>query len=307
MWQVAGGIFLGWGLGANDSANIFGTGVATRLISYRNATLLIALFVIIGALLEGPKCMDTVGKMAELEASTAFMATLSAAVTVALLTWRGLPISTSQAIIGAITGVGIYSRSAQFEKLGEVVICWAIAPLAAIFASYLLYRALGFVVEKCLRKPSTRDPIIRTLFIATGCYAAYSLGANNVANTTGAYVGSGLLTPGYGSLIGGVSIALGTLTYSRKVMVTVGERIVPLDPFSAFISQLSLSLVLQAFTELGVPVSASQVIVGAIVGIGLVKGMRTLSRKMIRDILLGWVATPIAAGFISSLILYVVK
>lgn len=312
MWRLIAGIFLGWGLGANDSANIFGTGVATRLIKYSTAIILIALFVIIGSFLEGPKCMNTVGEMVGLTVSTAFIATMAAAIIVSLLTWRGLPISTSQAIIGGVMGIGLYDffrnyGSLHFERLNKVVLCWATAPLAAIMTSYLLYRILGFLIEKYLRRPSTRDLLIETLFILSGCYGAYTLGANNVANITGTYVGSGLLTPLQGALLGGFSIAFGALTYSRQVMVTVGEKIVPLDPFSAFISQFSLSLTLHIFTQLEVPVSASQAIVGAVVGIGLVKGVRTVSRRMIRNILLSWIATPIFAGIISFLTIYMIN
>lgn len=307
MWHIISSIFLGWGLGANDSANIFGTGVATRIIKYSTAIILISIFVIIGALLEGPKCMSTVGEMIGLTAQTALIATIAAGITVFFLTWKGLPISTSQAIIGAIIGIGVYYNSHQFQNLSKIVICWILAPVAAVAISYILYRTVGFFVEKYLRKPATRDFLIRVLFILTGCYEAYALGANNVANTTGVYAGVGLFTPTSAALWGGFSIALGALTYSRRVMVTVGERIVPLSPFSAFISQLSTALVLHIFTQFQVPVSASQAIVGAIIGIGFVKGVRIVSVKMVRNILLGWIATPLFAGIISFLSLYLLN
>jgi PiT family inorganic phosphate transporter len=307
MWYIISSVFLGWGLGANDSANIFGTGVSTRLIKYSAAIILTAIFVIIGAILEGSKCMDTVGGLIGLNMQTALIATVSAGIIVVLLTWKSLPISTSQAIIGAITGIGLYSGSNQFNNLGKIVICWATAPIAAIIASYILYRVLGFLAERYLKKSYTRDFLIRMLFILTGCYEAYALGANNVANTTGVYVGVGLITPLQGALWGGGAIALGALTSSRKVMLTVGERIVPLDPFSALISQLSAGAILHTFTQLAVPVSASQAIVGAIIGVGFVKGVKTVSLKMVRNILLGWFATPIFAGIISFLFIYLVN
>lgn len=307
MWHIISSVFLGWGLGANDSANIFGTGVSTRLIKYSAAVILTAVFVIIGAILEGPKCMDTVGKLIGLNIQTALIATVSAGIIVVLLTWKSLPISTSQAIIGAITGIGVYSGANQFHHLGKIIICWVLAPASAIIASYILYRLLGLLTERYLKKPYTRDFLIRVLFILTGCYEAYALGANNVANTTGVYVGVGLITPLQAALWGGGAIALGALTYSRKVMLTVGERIVPLDPFSALIAQLSAGLILHTFTQFEVPVSASQAIVGAIIGIGIVKGVKTVSLKMVRNILLGWFATPIFAGIISFMSLYLIN
>ena len=304
MWHIISSIFLGWGLGANSSADIFGTGVATRIIKYSTAVVLISIFVIIGSVLEGPKCMSTVGDITGLTLNTAFIATIAAGATILLLTWKGLPISTSQAIIGAIVGVGLYENNfGQFYKLEKIVSCWLIAPFAAALASYILYKLLGFFVEKYLTKSDTRDLLIKILFVLTGCYEAYALGANNVANTTGAYVGTGLITPFQGSVWGGPAIALGVLTYSRRVMVTVGEKIVPLDPFSALISQLSAALILHIFTQVQVPVSAAQAIVGAIIGIGLVKGVRTVSAKMVRAIFWGWFATPLFAGTVSFLTL----
>ncbi|MGD9016590.1 MAG: inorganic phosphate transporter, partial [Desulfobacterales bacterium] len=63
MWQLLGGIFLGWGLGSNDSANLFGTGVAAKVVEYRTAIVLISIFVVAGALSEGYKNMNTVGAM----------------------------------------------------------------------------------------------------------------------------------------------------------------------------------------------------------------------------------------------------
>ena len=71
--------------------------------------------------------------------------------------------------------------------------------------------------------------------IFAGCFGGYALGSNNVANVTGVYVGSGLLTPFQGLLVGSISIASGTLTYSRKVMMTVGKGITPLDEYLSLI------------------------------------------------------------------------
>ena len=83
MWKLIGGVFLGWGLGSNDAANIFGTGVAARVLTYRTATILISIFVVVGALLEGYKSMDIVGEMATMSNTAAFIAALTAGLCVA--------------------------------------------------------------------------------------------------------------------------------------------------------------------------------------------------------------------------------
>ena len=304
MWMIFSGLFLGWGLGANDSANIFGSGVATGTVKYRTAVLLTALFVLLGAMLEGPKCMNTVGHLSRLAPIDAFCCALAAGLTMALLTYLAVPASASQAIVGAVIGVGVVSGSADFSKLYVLVSCWILTPIMGIFLGYLLYQVLKYILDRTITELTTRNFVFFFGIIVAGCYGAYTLGANNVANVTGVYVGSGVLSPETAALIGGVSIAAGVLTYSKRVMMTVGKGIVPLSPFSALVTVLAGALTLHVFTLIGVPVSSSQAIVGAVVGVGLVGDLRTVSPMMLIKIAVGWVATPVSAGFLVWLFSY---
>ena len=294
-------VLLGWSLGANDSANIFGTGVATGTIKYRTAISLTAIFVLLGALLEGPKCMKIVGELSTLVTIEAFYCSLAAAITMAVLTFLAIPVSASQAIIGAVIGAGILSGAADFSKLYKIIICWIITPVSGIFFGYCLHRSLRYVLDKTITNITHLNYIYSTGILVAGCYGAYSLGSNNVANVTGVYVGSGLLSTGMASLIGGISIAFGSLTYGKKVMMTVGKGIAPLDPFSAFVTILAEALTLHIFTQIGVPISSSQAIVGAVIGVGIVGGLRTVSARVVTKITIGWFMTPLAAGILTVL------
>jgi PiT family inorganic phosphate transporter len=296
MWKTLSGVFLGWSLGANDSANIFGTGYATGIVKYRTAIWLTAVFVMIGAVLEGPKCMDVVGDLSRITATEAFYCALAGAITMTALTILAIPASCSQAIIGAVLGAGILSGTADFSSLYKIVACWVFTPISALFTAYLLHRVLGYVINKTIKSLTKRSLLYSGGIILVGCYGAYALGSNNVANVTGVYVGAGLLSGETAALIGGLSIALGTLTYSRKVMETVGKGIVPLDPFSALVAVLAEALSLHLFTQIGVPVSSSQAIVGAVVGVGLVGDVQTVSVKMLARIGIGWIMTPVSGG-----------
>jgi PiT family inorganic phosphate transporter len=120
-----------------------------------------------------------------------------------------------------------------------------------------------------------------------------------VANVTGVYVGSGLLTPFEAALIGSLSIASGVLTYSRKVMETIGKKIVELDGFSAFIAEFSAAVTVHIFTQVGVPVSTSQAIVGGVTGVGIMKGVKTVKKRTLVEIAVGWLSTPLSSGIIS--------
>ncbi|RLC24341.1 MAG: inorganic phosphate transporter [Deltaproteobacteria bacterium] len=302
MWKLLSSVLLGWSLGANNFANIFGTGVATGTIKYRTAILLSVVFVLFGALLEGPKCMETVGELSTLLTIEAFYCSLAAGITMTVLTYFAIPTSTSQAIIGAIVGAGILSGSAaDFSKLYKIIICWLVTPIGAIVLAYFLHRSLRYVLDKTITNITHLSYIYSTGIIVAGCYSAYTLGSNNVATVTGVYVGSGLLSAGTAALIGGLSIAAGIITYGKKVMITVGKEIAPLDPFSALVTILAVAFTLHIFTQIGVPVSSSQAIVGAVVGVGIVGGLRTVSAKVVTKITIGWFMTPLAAGILTVL------
>ena len=303
MWKIISGIFLGWTLGSNDSANIFGTGVAAKIIKYRTAIILISIFVILGSVLEGEKCFATVGKLSNLTPESAFWVALAAGITMFIVTYLALPCSTSQAIIGAVVGAGMVSGIPDFSRLYKIVACWILAPISAVILSFILYHLIGFFFERYITSPQKRSVFIFWGLIFAGCFGAYALGSNHVANVTGIYVGSGLLTPFEGALIGGLSIASGVLTYSRKVMTTVGKEITHMDEYSAFISALSGAVTVEIFTQVGVPVSTSQAIVGGVVGVGLIKGVKTVRKRTLIEIGIGWISTPISAGIISYILL----
>ncbi len=303
MWMLISGIFLGWTLGSNDSANIFGTGVAAKILKYRTAIIIISIFVVAGALVEGEKCFDTVGKFTDLTGLEAFWAALAAAITMFILTYLALPCSTSQAIIGALLGVSIVSGSPDFSRLYKIVAAWVLAPVAAAIISFILYHFIGFFFVRFITSPKRRSIFIFWGLILAGCFGSYALGSNNVANVTGVYVGSGMLTTFEGALIGSLSIASGVLTFSKKVMTTVGRGITSLDEYSAFIATLSGAVTVEIFTQVGIPVSSSQAIVGGVVGVGLVKGAKTVNKRTLMNIGIGWLSTPISAGVISYLLL----
>ena len=301
MWKIISGIFLGWTLGSNNAANVFGTAVAAKIVKYRTAIVLTSLFVILGAVAEGEKCFSTVGELSSLSPKTAFWASLAAGITMFILTYLALPSSSSQAVIGALLGAGMVSGTPDFSRLYKIVACWVLTPVGAIILAFFLYHFIGFFVARYIINMQTRSFFIFWSLIVAGCLGAYAVGSNNVANVTGVYVGSGLLTPLEGMVIGGLSITSGVLTYSRKVMMTVGQEITSLDEYAAVIAALSAAITVEIFTQVGVPVSSSQAIVGGVAGIGLVKGMRTLSKRTLTAIVIGWVATPFSAGIISYL------
>lgn len=300
MYRLISGVFMGWALGSNDSANVFGAAVYSRTVRFRTAVILVAVFVIVGALLEGREGMHTLSSLVDQTVQTAFVASLSAALTVTLMSILKLPVSTSQAMVGAILGIGAHVGGLDFGQLTKVLIAWVCTPIGTIVVSVILYPILGKILENLPITIFTQDRLLKIGTLVVGSYGAYALGANNVANVTGIYTSLGLLTVTQAALLGGGSIALGALTFSRNVMMTVGRNLVRLDPFTAFIAVFSEAIVVHFFARVGVPVSTSQAIVGAIIGIGLLKGVQTINRRTLFNIMFGWLGTPVVAFLISA-------
>lgn len=299
MWAIIPAVLMGWALGANDAANVFGLGVGVRAVRYPTAVLLTAVAALLGAYLAGERGMATYSALAAQGLRSSFCVALSAGLTVALMTWRGLPVSTTQAAVGAILGVALAAgRPVEWGVLTRIALSWITSPLGSLALAYFLHKFLSPLVERRLAGVLWYDRVVRGGIIVIGVWGAYALGANNVANVTGVYVGAGLLSVGAAALIGGGSIALGVLTYARPVMETVGEKLVALGAWPALLAVASQAAVLQAFTVIGVPVSASQAVVGAVVGIGLVKGVAAVNLRQILAIVVGWVLTPVGAGLV---------
>lgn len=321
MIQILGGLFLGWGLGANDSANVFGTAVSSRMVKYTTAIFLSAFFIMLGALLEGERGMHTISSLSSQNNSGAIITSIAAAITVIVLTFLKLPISTSQAVVGAIIGSKTFEllfrngEAINFDKLKTVIVCWFATPIGGFLFTVLFYYLFRFFLKKINLNMIQTDILIRAGLILSGCYGAYALGANNVANVTGVFHGNILqnitiplfglkITVSEAVLYGGISIALGVLTFSKNVMLTVGKGIVPLDGFSALVTVVAHAVTVHIFAMIGVPVSTSQAIVGAVIGIGLIKNMDAINYTAIFKVFSGWFVTPLGSFIIAFSLTY---
>ncbi len=302
--NLLGGVFLGWSLGANDASNIFGTAVTSRMIRFRTAAVLASIFVIIGALLEGAAGMETLSGMGRQSMASATVISVATALSVTLLTVLKLPVSTSQAVVGAIIGRGLFASDLQFKGLTKVIVCWVGTPLGAMVVAIVLYYGLRTSLRRFRVSFIALDGYLRWGLILAGCYGAYALGANNVANVTGVFMGLGLFgLEGHSeaqalALIGSVSIAVGICTFSHRVMATVGKSLYKLDAFMALVAVSAHALTVHFYAWVGVPVSTSQAIIGAVVGIILVRGIHLLEWRSLAKIMAGWVSAPVIAGVV---------
>ena len=327
------GIFLGWSLGANDTANIFGTAVGTRMIRFRTAAIVTAVFVVLGAVISGAGATHTLGKLGAVNAiAGSFTVALAAAVTVGWMTKLKLPVSTSQAIVGAIIGWNFFTGSpTDINTLVKIVTTWVLCPLLAAAFAFVIYKITMAVLSRSRVHLLKQDSYNRIGLLLVGAFGAYSLGANNIANVMGVFVPANPFTDLSFStlftlsgtqqlfLLGAIAIGVGVFTYSYRVMITVGNDLFKLTPVAALVVVLSESIVLFLFASKGletwlashglptiplVPVSSSQAVIGAIVGIVLAKGGRGINMKVLGKVSSGWITTPVIAAIISFIALY---
>jgi PiT family inorganic phosphate transporter len=301
MFALIGGLFLGWALGANDSGNVFGTAVSSRIISYRKAIWLCAIAVVVGAVFQGAAGIHTLSGLTEQTFGTLMVISITSAFSVTIMTFLRMPISTSQALVGAISGVGLATGTMNWGILTKVVVCWLATPVGAMLIAVILYYILGYLFKAIPMSILTRDKVLWGGLIVVGVYGSYSLGANNVANATGIFSGQiDGISDNHLALIGGLAIAFGVLTFSKRVMLSVGGGIMRLDAFCAFVAVAAMAITVNIFAVIGVPVSTSQAIIGSIMGIGLLRGTHAIDFRSLRNMAFGWVMTPLMSLILSA-------
>ncbi|MDP2927253.1 MAG: inorganic phosphate transporter [Candidatus Omnitrophota bacterium] len=309
------GAAVGWSIGANDAANSLGAAVGSKVLTLRQAIILIVVFGFLGAYLQGAHVTKTIGKgivpLDQLDRNLslylALVASFAACAWVILATYWKMPISTSHSIVGAVAGAGLaVHASVKWILLRDIFICWIFTPLGAAILGYLFFRLLQNSLYRIIPRKYLK-PIITLLIILSGCYVAFTWGANDVANAVGVISGSGVMTVKMSVIFGGLAIVLGIMTWGYKVIETIGSEITRLLPIMALSAQLASAVNVHVYTLFGIPVSTSHSIVGAIVGVGMVRGIRVLNFRIMKDMVLCWLATPFISGIISYITLSVIK
>ena len=325
---LSSGLFLGWSLGANDSANIFGTAVGTKMLKFKTAATIASIFIILGAVISGQNTSETLNSLGGVNTlPAAFAVSLSAALAVRVMLKSGISVSISQTIVGAIIGWNVYNhQETDPETLLNICACWVMCPIISGLIAVSLY----FTVKKTLHHSKIhilwQDLIVRLGMIFTTALGGFALGANNMADVVGVFVQSctfGSLN--FGNfinlngiqvlfLMGAIAVSIGVFTYSQKVIKTVGKGVLSFSPAVAWIVILSQSLVLILFSSStlksflisiglpplpAVPVSSTQAVIGAIVGIGLAKGGKEIKWSLVLKLMCGWVISPLMAFILS--------
>ncbi|MBU0547535.1 MAG: inorganic phosphate transporter family protein [Candidatus Omnitrophica bacterium] len=309
------GAAVGWSIGANDAANSLGAAVGCKVLTMRQAIVLIVVFGFLGAFLQGGHVTKTIGKgivsLNELDKDLslylALVASFAACAWVILATYWKMPISTSHSIVGAVAGAGLAVHAPiKWLVLRDIFACWIFTPLGAAVLGYLFFKLLQNSLYRIIPRRYLK-PVITLFIILSGCYVAFTWGANDVANAVGVISGSGVMSAKMSVVFGGLAIVIGITTWGYKVIETVGTEVTRLLPIMALSAQLASAVNVHVYTLIGIPVSTSHSIVGAIVGVGMVRGIRVLNFRIVKDMVICWMATPFISGLISYISLWTIK
>jgi len=300
---VGAALAFAYSLGAHYTGACMGMPFAAGAIRLVPALLLMAPFVVVGAVFASGAVEATVGHGILASATVAIPLAVAIVVSAFCLTAAyntiALPTSTIQILVFSAVGAGLAAGvGVHWRTIETLVAVWATAPFAACGLGYAFTRLLDRRRSPHASPSGAPAPVSRLTthaagaLVAIGTAASFAMGANDVANASGAFVMTGLFGLTVAGLVGGVGMALGVLTWGRPLLRRVAFDVVRLDPTTAAASQLAQSTVILVSVAFGYFTSMNQALVGAMIGAGLARPGGTVRRRTVRDILAGWAVGP---------------
>jgi inorganic phosphate transporter, PiT family len=303
--------------GFHDAANSIATVVSTRVLTPRVAVVWAAVFNFVAFLVFQTHVANTVGKTVDsaVVSEAVIFAGLVGAIVWNLTTWwLGLPTSSSHALIGGFAGAGVAKAGfgvLDAGSLEKTILFIPLSPLFGMALGFLLMLASLWIFRRS--SPARVDGLFRRLQLLSA--AAFSLGhgGNDAQKTMGIIsallVGSGYLelqpdgdlpVPLWIVLSAHAAIALGTLVGGWRIVKTLGQRITALKPVGGFSAETAAATSLYLATALGIPVSTTHTITGAIVGVGATRRLSAVRWGVAGRIVWAWVLTIPAAGLVAA-------
>jgi len=312
--------------GFHDTANMVASVVASRAMTPDQAIILVSVFTFLGPLFGGTAVANTVGSFVTLDSlpsnigiTVLLSATLGAILLNLMTWWRGLPSSSSHALVGGLSGAVMISAGADHVVWGwhELVENHHWTGLTMILASLIVSPLLGFGIGWLMhrlmnvflrRAHPDLNHTLRRLQIFGAAWLAFSHGANDAQKTMGiitlVLVVGGWLpqfeVPFWVILVCATAITLGTVTGGWRIIRTVGFGIYRLRPLHAFNSQLASAAVISAAAAVGGPVSTTHVVSSSIMGIGAAERPRAVRWGKAMEILFTWFVTLPGAALLAA-------
>jgi PiT family inorganic phosphate transporter len=305
--------------GFHDSANIVATMISSRAMGPRRALMLSAVAHFTAPFLFGVAVATTIGQeVVQPHASTiaVVLAALLAAIIWNLVTWFfGIPSSSSHALVGGMVGATIAGygiEAVQLHGLIKIVAALLLSPLLGLTGGYLLMKLVLFLARAASPRINWFFKRAQTL---TALALALSHGTNDAQKTMGiitmGLVGAGFLSefqvPVWVIAASGGAIALGTALGGWRIIRTLGGKFYKVRPVHAFTAQVTSTAVILGTALLGGPVSTTQVVSSAILGVGSAERLSKVRWGVAGNILLAWILTIPSSGLLAALAFVVIR
>lgn len=307
--------------GFHDAANSIATVVSTRVLSPRRAVVWAAFFNFVAAFAFGTAVAKMIAKgivQVDFITVNVVMCGVVGAIVWDLITWWwGLPTSSSHALIGGFAGAAIAQSGFQaiiYSGFTKVVAAIFISPAVGLFLGFLLMWIVSWICHRMA--PSIVDRWFRRLQLASSAIFSFSHGSNDAQKTMGIIVAL-LVASGHLSKEAGVpvwvifachgAIALGTYFGGWRIIRTMGMRIVKLRPVDGFCAETGGGVIILLMSHLGIPVSTTQTVTGAIVGVGATRRLSAVRWGVAARIVWAWIFTIPAAALIAAFTMTLLK
>jgi PiT family inorganic phosphate transporter len=302
--------------GFHNSANVVATVISSRAMSPRQSLTLAAIAEFIGPFLFGTAVAKTIGAdLVDPEAVTVPIvaaAVLSAILWKILTWWFGLPASSSHSLFGGLIGaviVGAGISALQISGVRTIFLALLLSPVLGLVGGYIVMGATLFITRGS-------SPAVNTIFkrgqIFTSVGLALTHGSNNAQKVMG-IIGLGLVSTNLADNVTATNwivasaagaLALGTFLGGTRLIKTLGAKFYKIRPVHGFTSQATTATIILGATMLGGPVSTTQVVSSAIVGVGAAERLNKVRWLVFRDIGLAWIVTLPATALIAAVLLY---
>jgi inorganic phosphate transporter, PiT family len=300
--------------GLHDAANSIATIVSTRVLRPRYAVIWASFFNFIAFLFFGLHVAQTVGTgivAAEIVDGRVIFGALMGAICWNLITWwAGIPSSSSHALIGGLVGAGMTkagSAAVVWAGLTKTVAAIVLSPLTGFFLALLLILLVSWLFVRAM--PHSVDSSFRYLQFVSASFYSLGHGGNDAQKTMGiiavllfsqGHSGAEFHVPLWVVLSCQAAMALGTLFGGWRIVHTMGSKITRLTPMQGFCAETGGAITLFGATWLGIPVSTTHTITGAIVGVGAARKVSAVRWNVANNIVTAWVVTLPAAGLIAA-------
>ncbi len=289
--------------GFHDTANAIATSVSTRVLSPRRAILISASMNFLGAL-SGTAVAQTIGTGIVAPGSVTLITLMSgllAALFWDLLTWyRGIPSSSSHALISGIAGAAVATGGFEILVWGglqKIILSLLVSPVIGFAGGFAVMIALMWIFRRSL--PEQVNGFFRYAQIVSATFMAFSHGSNDAQKNMGVIASALMIfyqltefhVPVWVVLIAATSIALGTAVGGWRIIKTMGTRITHLDPIHGFAAESAAATVIETASRLGLPVSTTHTISSTIMGVGATRRLSAVRWGIAGDIGATWVMT----------------